>query len=74
MGGQRERWEKEQQYKRYQEAKKRGKRNWKNNRHAQHASSAQWAVIASQVKDADKKVRHEDKLNRKRERRKEERW
>lgn len=73
MGGQRERWEQQQRYKSYQNAKKRGKKSWKNNRHAQHASTMQWAAIANQVKDAGKKVWREDKLNRKRERRSNER-
>lgn len=73
MGGQRERWEQQQRYKSYQNAKKRGKKSWKSNRHAQHASTMQWAAIANQVKDAGKKVWREDKLNRKRERRSNER-
>lgn len=73
MGGQRERWEQQQRYKSYQNAKKRGKKSWKSNRHAQHASTMQWAAIANQVKDAGKKVWREDKLNRKKGRRKNER-
>lgn len=65
MGERKERWQKEQRRNQYKRARRRGKP-----RHdAQNfirATDAQWAAIREQVQNANKQVRREQKLERKR--------
>lgn len=65
MGERKERWQKEQRRNQYKKARRRGKP-----RHdAQNfirATDAQWAAIREQVQSANKAVRREQKLERKR--------
>lgn len=65
MGERRERWQKEQRRNQYKQARKRRKP-----RHSAQnfirATDAQWAAIREQVQNANKQVRREQKLERKR--------